>query len=323
MKGYFSKLAHQTGLRFSGKGQKLPPPGAARKTAESFPLHREETILVAPDFSKKESPPSPPKTFNSENSPKTAESNQLQMTAPERFVSERPQISNKAQIEDSVSTNFHEVKSETVNFSASDISKEKTAEPEHTFTGENQSEFSPIEETIFINQEKSGSMENSAPKHPKTSETPQIPTPEKLSQTEYFKQTAEFLEKGATDEIEIGQILLREVQQWAADSPALPEIDEIKETPSRKIVQESAKDAVKILPLEREAVVIREQFAAKNEDVQILQEQNFSLSIGTISIVLEDAEKPAPTADLKSKPKNQNTQRTDERRGSRLSRYYL
>lgn len=323
MRGYFSKLAQQTGIRFSGKGQKLPPAGAVKKTAETFPLHREETILVAPDFSKKELPPPPPKTFNSESSPKTAESNQLQTTVPENFVTEKPQTSNETRIENPVSANFHEVKTETVDFAAADFSKEKTAEPEQTFSSENQSEFPPIEETIFINQEKFASTENAAPKDQETFETPQIRIPEKPLRTGYFKQTAEFLEKGATDEIEIGQILLREVQQWTADSPALPEIDEIRETPSRKIVQEAAKDAVTILPLERESVVIREQAAAKNEDAQILQEQNFSLSIGTISIVLEDAEKPAPTADLKPKPKNQNTQQTNERRGSRLSRYYL
>jgi len=231
MKGYFSKLAQQTGLRLLKEGKNTPPLSAAKKSVEIAPLHREETILVSPDLPKTETP----QKFEK---PKRAESNQTKSVAPE-------------------------------------ISEAGKSQP--------------------------------------------IAKAENQPAKEYFKKTAEFLEKGAADEQEIGQILLREVQEWAADSPASVEIREVMETPIEKAT-EDVQTMVVSLPAE---IFAREPSTAKNDETQVLEEQNFSLSIGTISIVIEGAEKPVSAPEASPKTKIQNTAQAAEQRSSRLSRYYL
>lgn len=129
---------------------------------------------------------------------------------------------------------------------------------------------------------------------------------------EYFKQTSEILEKGAANPQEIQQILLREVQEWVSDAPTFDETEII----------ETNEVSAKVSPLfEPEKSVVREVSANRQDARQDLEEQNFNLSIGTISIVIEDAEKPSAPQNVP--PKTVNESPKTERQFSRLRRHYL
>ncbi len=161
----------------------------------------------------------------------------------------------------------------------------------------------------------SKSPESLPPMNPDVSETKMIAEPP--SQKEYFKKTGELLETGETNRQEIQQILLQEVHEWVADAPVLSEVENETIEAKELTVQISP------LPIEQETVLVRDDFARRQDEEQNLEEQNFSLSIGTISIVIEEAEKPSSPENIPPKMSAESPKGETERQFSRLSRHYL
>ena len=159
------------------------------------------------------------------------------------------------------------------------------------------------------------------PSHSHSAET----TPEKSSEKKFFEKTVEIVEGQTAEPSEVHTILLREVQEWIAAGQTAPHevIGDVAE-----LIAEPLPDTS--LPSEREPGVVRivggRRTKAASELVQEIsttdfREQNFELSIGSISVVVEGDERPpapAPVQVAAQPARHETPQRT-----SRLSRHYL
>ena len=142
-------------------------------------------------------------------------------------------------------------------------------------------------------------------------------SPEKQPK-EYFSKTAEIIEKGETSTAEIQNIIFQEVQEWAAATPDDSEMPLGNDPGHPEIVitkhfEQSKSPGV---------IYIRENSSRENERLAEPLEQSFDLSIGTISVVIEEAE---TSAHLAAPPQTNNRPpSTDAKREfSRLSRSYI
>ena len=158
------------------------------------------------------------------------------------------------------------------------------------------------------------------PVPPRTAETP----PRKSTEKKFFEKTVEIVEGQTAEPAEVHTILLREVQEWiAAGQTALDEVNDVADFAAEPIPDTS-------LPSEREPGVVRiiegRRAKATPELVQEVSmtnfsEQNFELSIGSISVVVEGDERPPAPTPVQVAP--QPAARETPRRTSRLSRHYL
>ena len=116
----------------------------------------------------------------------------------------------------------------------------------------------------------------------------------KSKTTEYFSRTAAILEKGGVAKEDIESKVLQDVQEWiAAANPA-------SETANEKPVSEEAVAVTQAGSAQTHAMVrARAETASDMAEVARPLEQSFSLSIGTISVILETPQNsmaPAPSA---------------------------
>lgn len=159
------------------------------------------------------------------------------------------------------------------------------------------------------------------PAPPRNAETP----PEKSTEKKFFEKTVEIVEGQTAKPAEVHTILLREVQEWIAAGQTAP--DEVMAGVT-DFAAEPMPDTS--LPVEREPGVVRivEGRRAKvvpelvqEMSMTDLHEQNFELSIGSISVVVEGDERPPAPAPVQvaAQPVARETPRTT----SRLSRHYL
>jgi hypothetical protein len=143
---------------------------------------------------------------------------------------------------------------------------------------------------------------------------------ETVEQPRFFVKTAELIEKGEASSDDIGGILFQEVRQWVSSGPAEPQAP---------AANPEAVETVTVRDInhrEREpgTVMIGERFhQERSSEPAALAEQNFNLSIGTISVIIEDPEKPAePVRVIQNEPAQNNSSDT-KREFSRFSRNYL
>jgi len=167
-------------------------------------------------------------------------------------------------------------------------------------------------------------IDESAKKIPADSGTAETPQ-EKSTEKKFFEKTVEIVEGQTARPAEVHTILLREVQEWiAAGQPAPDEVSaDVADSAAEPLTDSS-------LPSERQPGVVRivEGRRAKAAP-QLVQEvsttdfseQNFELSIGSISVVVEGDERPPALtpAQVAAQPAARET----PRRTSRLSRHYL
>lgn len=150
------------------------------------------------------------------------------------------------------------------------------------------------------------------------------------SDKRYFTRTAHLIDGQEVAPEEARTILFHEIQEWVAagassDAEILSRIDAGK--PEAKETQESVK---KVEP-EPSVVRIREKSVEENvasaapRQSTDIKEQDFNLSIGTISVVIEGEDRPVqpPAAAVRQQPATQNSHNNAGDRFSRLSRSYL
>lgn len=176
----------------------------------------------------------------------------------------------------------------------------------------------PVREEVKLIEPESAKK---IPAHPRAAETP----PEKSTGKKFFEKTVEIVKGQTAGPAEAHTILLREVQEWIAAGQTAP--DEVTADVA-DFTGEPIPDTS--LPSKREPGVVRivegRRAKAAPEPVQEVSttnfsEQNFELSIGSISVVVEGDERPpapAPTQ-VAAQPAARET----PRRTSRLSRHYL
>ena len=323
MKGYFSRITKQSGLRFSG--QKALPSLflAGEPTADNrSPIETEETIMIPPAIPAKrsmggrearrsETPDAPPKSA----------------AAPEQSENpSRPSFTETPVIIGGESDKEPVLKE--LRLVTPPVAKVKHPSPVKTgndlLSEQPSSEFSVAEQTVFKetkNRErpKPSTVEPVAvePLESKEFKPAESLSPPEKQKKEYFSKTAEIIKKGETGTAEIQNVLFHEVREWVAAAPANREMP-AADAPGQPEVTITKQVAPSRSP---GVLTVREKSHRENAETSEPMEQSFDLSIGTISVVIEGAENPPQPVP----PQTNNRQRTQEtkREFSRLSRNYL
>jgi len=324
MKGYFSRITKQSGLRFSG--QKAQPSlfSVGEPTADNLsPIEAEEAIMIPPaipvkrsmgrrETRRSETPDAPKKRAAA---PEQGENpNQPSVTETPVIIGEdsdkEPVLKERRLVTPPVGKVRHPSPVKTGN----DLLSEKPS-----------SELSVADQTGFKetkNREQSMpstaepvAVESLEPKEFKPAES--LSSPEKQKK-EYFSKTAEIIKKGETGTTEIQNILFHEVREWVAAAPANREMP-AADAPGQPEVIITKQVAQSRSP---GVITVREKPHRENAETSEPMEQSFDLSIGTISVIIEEAEKlaqPVPPPQTNNRQQAQET----KREFSRLSRNYL
>jgi hypothetical protein len=302
MSGYFSRIARQGGARIAGDGG---PRAATRKTESHLaPIDHEETVVVPPRASS-DVPASRRLKPNAIQDQTRVQKMAKQSTSAIDPVTESSPAEAKRPAP--LEPLREEVK--LIEPAATRDSSHVPVSPSPTPEGKKIETLKPIESAKKI------------PAHPRTAETP----PEKSTEKKFFEKTVEIVEGQTAEPAEVHTILLREVQEWIAAGQTAPHevIAGVADFAAEPIPDTS-------LPSEREPGVVRivegRRVKAAPELVQEVsmtdfREQNFELSIGSISVVVEGDERPPAPAPMQvaAQPAAHET----PRRTSRLSRHYL
>jgi hypothetical protein len=328
MRGYLSRIASQSGLQFSSKGE-VPPRGARELRAGTppEPLDREETVMVPPPVESKSSEVGALKRGKtserpaSENiAPKPDRKKAMAESDPEQVLApSAPETTASPVGEETVLVTPEPENSRKMQALSSDESLLWTA-----------SGSVPAELVQSVVVEPSAITEQ----HEKQSQDPsravstEPEAPEKQPAKHYFTRTAEIIGGRVAEPVEVQTILLREIQEWAAGTAS----EAAEGTAADRSVESVAfgsdtietKEFLRMTEPEAGVVRIGEKRlpASVPQEASRIEEQSFDLSIGTISVVIEGDERPpqpAPARRADNLPNGQNT----GRRPSRLGRNYL
>ncbi len=349
MKGYFSRIAKQSGLRFSGQPD-VPRPShpflGDEVAAESAPLHLEERVMIPPHLSGEKTETQRPAAHSGPSAPEaprekaavpesgrkkkrrtaSAETRELAPDSVEEKpdagfeLKDRPELTSPAQVEE-FSAPIQSVRSEN------SIEAEKSSE-----------EFSAIEKTVFTENRRTGESFSQAAEQnekPVLKESADLTKPERSDSStgheterkEYFVKTAEIIEKGeaakGAEAAEVHKILFQEVQQWVADSPAALDAAEPErgEKTAAVLTQEVLRPQQAPQVLIPELITLREKAEPEKAGRGEFAEQTFELSIGMISVVIEEPEMPRQPEPPQTA--RQNAAGETKREFSRLSRHYI
>ena len=301
MSGYFSRIARQGGARIAGDGGPRARASTAKTESHLAPIDQEETVMVPPRASS-----DVPASRRLE--PKVDAVAQDQKRAKQLTSAIDPPIENSP-AEAKRPAPLEPVREEVklIEPAATRDSPNAPVSPSPSPEGKKTETLQPIESAKTI------------PAPPRIAETP----PQKSTEKKFFEKTVEIVEGQTAEPAEVHTILLREVQEWIAAGQTAPD----------EVIAGVADFAAEPLPetsqlSEREPGVVRivEGRRAKPapelvQEVTDFREQNFELSIGSISVVVEGDERPPAPAPMQvaAQPAARETPRTT----SRLSRHYL
>ena len=310
MSGYFSRIARQGGARIAGDGGPRLSTPATKTESHLAPIDHEETVMVPPSASS-----DVPASRRLEPDVEAAVQNQ---TRGQEMAQQSTQSTSA--IDPATEISPAEAKRPTP--LKPQVEEVKLIEPEATRDSSHMSVSpSPTPQEKKIETLKPIESAKKIPAHPRTAETP----PQKSTEKKFFEKTVEIVEGQTAEPAEVHTILLREVQEWIAAGQTVPD----------EVTAEVADFAAEPIPdtsllSEREPGVVRivegRRAKAEPELVQEVSttnfsEQNFELSIGSISVVVEGDERPPAPAPMQVAA--QPAARETPRRTSRLSRHYL
>lgn len=309
MSGYFSRIARGGGARFSGEGVRRTAAIKASTRRHLSPIDSEETLIV--------SPPEPVPSRGAGPGKKKSGDGVI----PKQNRGERSGNRTKAV------AGLREITSSSK--SHANISPTPVAEETHVIEihAEAHEPGTPSVESADRTEPVPSSSVRHRPK-PITSDSNRIdamrPEP---SEKRFFESTAAIVEGQPAEPAEAQTILIREVQEWIAAG----------HIPSAEIAPDDTGDrAVPVRYEERQAnerepgvvrIVDRERPDVSNDGEDMkppqhsIEEQNFELSIGSISVVVEGEDalpQPAQPVVTRSAPAKEASRST-----SRLSRHYL
>jgi len=329
MKGYLSRIASQTGLRFSAQGAG-PPRVAGETRAESppAPLDREEIVMVPPSVETKSADAgalkrgSTPERLTAETAaPKPDQSKTRAGTVREKVAAgsvpetlAAPVLETTFPVEPGTAK---PTKMEAFSSDGSLVSNAAETEP------------TEIVKTVYV---KPPAITEQHEKHAQDpgKNAPTAPKePEKRPEKHYFSKTAEIIGGRDAEPVEVQTILLREIQEWVAagnTAEAEPRAEAGRSVESVALGAETLETQELVSRTEPEPGIVRIGEKRHRESIPKealrIKEQSFDLSIGTISVVIENDERPpqpAPAPRADNKPNGQ-----DRGRGrSRLGRNYL
>lgn len=328
MKGYFSRLAKQSGLRFPGQNTVTHSFSAGQPEADLSPLHREKTIMISPSLPAERvtgAPGSkaPGETGASEKLPSPARAEQNQKQA--RRVSGSGEALARTEEKFSVEPGRKEKR-----VVSPPENTDKNSPPAFAKKGfdadEPAGEIQVVEQIVFTGSDKPAenepekTAEAAGPGELITHEILRPESAESAGQRKYFSKTAELLQKGEPDAVEIQNILFQEVREWVAGEPVTTELPGPQpERRSETIAAEESFTRVR----EPGVITVTEKNRIESIETAGLEEQSFNLSIGTISVVIEAEETPKQPEQRPQNENNQNVSRKTKREFSRLNRNYL
>ena len=323
MKGYFSRIAKQSGLRYSRGAmdeRRSPISESASKTLA--PIDVDETVMVEPAPSKRRVT-----TQRDEPSANVMSEPQARRASPKNITKIDQPITQERPVEALIDAEKkqHLNPKEPVKAAPHKPKKRAIGNVQKASRQEKSLAEPVIEQTTF--EETRGELQSDSAEPASRKNEPledssiekSVPAAEKKN---YFAKTAEIIERGDVPAEEIQQIIFREVQQWVADSPDETEVSEIvvEETApqiTKQIVRSSLEQTKFVTEQPAQQDLAKEQIETKNS----VAEETFELSIGTINVVVEDEKPKQP--EPPSRANTQNTATTDRREFSRLSRHYL
>ena len=325
MTGYLSRIAKQSGLRFSSKDAVWPHSARephAGPTRE--PLDREETVAVPPPVEsisseagalKRGTPSERPVSENIALKPDRkkamAKADPEQVWVPSASEKTASPVGEETLFVTSQQKNSR--KKQVLSSNKSPVSKASESEPAELV------QSILVEPAVVSRQHEKQSSDRSSA----VSSEPEAP------EKHYFTRTAEIIGGRVAEPVEVQTTLLREIQEWAAGGT---ESEAAQGTAAHKSVEPVAfssetietKDVVRITEPEAGVVRIGEKRlpASVPQEASRIDEQSFDLSIGTISVVIEGHEHPPQPAPAPKSDNRQNGHDTRRRR-SRLGRNYL
>lgn len=310
MSGYFSRIARQGGARIQGDDETRSHAAKARTDSHLLPINREETVLVQPSSAVDSAVPIPVAKDAGAAVPNVPR----QRRSAERTTSALDSTSDDTRIE--AARNIPpDPASDTVSLVDPEAPpRDLASAPAIPAT------TAPEKVRRAVKQLVPDDSPRAASANMRLADTAEPKPVEK----KFFKRTAEIVEGESAEPAEVHTILLREVQEWIAAAESGSD-DVIADVPG---LEDPLSDNPR--PSERQPGVVtivdgRRSRAApevsKEVSTPTLSEQNFELSIGSISVVVEGEERqpqpgPAPTAPQPGA--SETPQRT-----SSLSRHYL
>jgi len=325
--GYFSRLAKQSGLRFTGAIGSKPRTVQNPAPRPPAPLEVEETIFTSPTSSDRarnpprEKPGEQPQPVEGSR-PKLplSKSQGPKLPDPAKENLTEPSVASHTRQEFPRQSNSTTPRRETPSQLAPSQNRE-TAPAGQPAAPLRQSEPNEPKTNPLRLTEVRGQTDTEKTEKPKAKRV-EAELPETGEKKQFFAKTAEALERGKVDSAEIQHILLLEVQEWAAASPTA-EPDRLageKSNAAEKMAQPKAPAGAAVIGKQ----LIRRESQAQTFDPGQIEEQNFDLSIGTISVVIEDSAKPPQLPEPKGRDQERATARREAPRSfSRLSRNYL
>jgi hypothetical protein len=328
MKGYFSQIAKQSGLRLAGQPDPPRPISKSGAPPGLAPLHFEETVMVPSPLPGEKALPAArtvPRDAVAVKKDPARERGTKKVQPGAAPVSDSAYAArDTGETAGSVPPASMEKNPDTALFpdnpSAAGDRNERTESPMKDRAQPARPSRDPrvIEETVFVEAAGPGAAKernfSTAPEG--RAGSTKNPVRSEAEGKKFFSKTADIIEKGDTEAAEAQKFLFQEVQQWVADSPAAFDMAEKErgETVETILTTEAAR------PGPREATAVRESERIENFE---LSEQTFDLSIGTISVVIEEAEKPPRPEPAPPAAGRQDVTRETKREYSRLSRHYL
>ena len=322
MNGYFSQIAKQSGLRLTGQPDLPRPVSKSGAPTGHAPMHSEETVMVPSplpgenalpaagirrDAAAVKKGPAPESRVKKEQ-PGTAPASDSAHAA--RDIGKTAGSAPPASMEKNPGT---------ARFPDNPPAAGERSEPLMK-NGAMQAGPRVIEETVFVEAAGPGAAtgRNSSAEQPGRAGSTKDSGPAGAETKKYFSKTAGIIERGDTEAAEVQKILFQEVQQWVADSPAALDMAE-KGLDETILTNEAAQARPREVAAVRESERAEKAERAKRPQVA---EQTFDLSIGTISVVIEESEK-SPRPEPPAAAGSQNVTRETKREYSRLSRHYI
>lgn len=337
MKGYFFRLAQQTGLRFKPNASAAHG-GAIEPRAESStrarpaqkPLHREETVFVSdsqtpdtPHASAQATDIHAPTTLKNHaaeagsrvgdskhQAAKIISAQESNRTGAEAFEAQGAQLKSSAPFDASPSEGRIQIQDTRAFIEQSASAHETSARRE---------------QAEMLLQPATGSSGASEADGAASRDADAASAPHEMrgslvsEEPEHFKETASLLESGVKDKELLQKIFLKEIHEWIA-APVESDVD----TEHGKTSPAQDEKLQRIALIEPDAHPAFELSRAQTKERERLEQHDLSLSIGSISIVIEE---PQQSQQPLAAPPQAQTRAESSTRGSRefsrLSRHYI
>ena len=220
MKGYLSRIASQSGLRFSSKGAVAPRRARGPQAGPApEPLEREETVNVPP-----------PAESNSSAAGALKCDTTSERHAPENIVlkPDRKKAMAKSDPEPVWAPAAPETTASPVGGETILVTPEPESSPQKQVLSSNQSPAStaagsaPAElvQSVMVAPAALTDQHQKQAPVPSRAVSSESQAPEKQPEKRYFTRTAEIIGGRVDEPVEVQTIVLREVQEWAAAGTA-------------------------------------------------------------------------------------------------------